>query len=208
MNKAWHQEKDWGSSKARLGYPKGVRGNVIKRCGLGKIQRVLHIRMRNSNLIQRRESRIRMIQPQKQETTNMPSLYTTGMVNRGQTKSWRSRKEFGVGRQKEGWASMRQYSKRHSNSWQGPKHGKRKSKKWCGKLPRVNTRQKLRGVRKTSSSLTSTNWVCDGSKGDKTRCEMKEAGREAESKSRDPETAQQEQCFPTFVPSETKPHSS
>lgn len=47
----------------------------------------------------------------------------------------------------------------------------------------------MRRVRKTSSSSTSTNWVFDGSKGDKARCEMKEAGREAESKNRDPETA-------------------
>lgn len=60
-----------------MGYPKGIRGNVIKRCGLGSIQRVLQIRMRNSNLIQKAQDRVKdqndQNEPQKQETTNMTS---------------------------------------------------------------------------------------------------------------------------------------
>lgn len=35
-----------------------------------------------------------------------------------------------------------------------------------GKLPRVNTGQKCWGIRKTSSSSTSTNCMCDGSEAD------------------------------------------
>jgi len=56
---------------------------------------------------------------------------------------------------------MRQYSKWNSSSWQGPKiRQKSEQQVICGKLPRVNTWQKLWGIRKTSSSLTSANGVC------------------------------------------------
>lgn len=57
LNKAWHQEgEDWGSSKARLGYPKGLRGNV-RDMGWVRLQRALQMRMRNSNLIHKSQER-------------------------------------------------------------------------------------------------------------------------------------------------------
>lgn len=210
MNKAWHQEEDWGSSKARVGYPKGIRGNVIKGCGLGNIQRVLQIRMRNSNLIQKPQDRVKdqnntvtEARDNKHDICNTPEEWWTedkpSHGDQGKSLDWKDRKkdEFP-------WDNT---AKDTATPGKDLNMEKERARSDVGSYPGSTQDRSWEGLGKQAAAWFLQTGCVMAARETRPDVRWKRLEGRLKTRAEIQKLLIWEQCFPTSVPSETKPHS-